>query len=132
MRINLALVLLLIIGISCDGQLTDNLHNTTWLDDKYDNCTSRLEFKTDGELIAYYCALNESFDAQYHFEGDTIVINEYHLISQAPGSSGEKEVRYVYKYVLESDKLIQVYYDDLKYPNAEIGRNESFIFERLK
>jgi hypothetical protein len=134
MRTNLAsaLVLFSLIGLSCVSQSTDRLERTTWVNDKIDNCTSRLDFKTDGELIRYYCGIDESFDARYHIKGDTVFINEYHLISQAPGSSGEKEIRYVYKYVLESEKLIMVYYDDLKYPNPEIGRDDSFVFEKSK
>jgi len=132
MKLNLALILLSFIGVSCASQSTDKLDNTQWLDDNFDNCTSRLDFKTDGELTVYYCGIDESFDALYDIEGDTVTINEYHLISQAPGSSREKEVRFVYKYVLESDKLIQVYYNDLKYNHEKIGRNESYVFERSK
>lgn len=132
MKTNLALVLLLFISNSCESQPTDKLDNTQWVDDNFDNCTSRLDFKTDGELTVYYCALDQSFDAQYHIEGDTIVIKEYHLISQAPGSDGEKEVRFVYKYVLESDSLVQVYYNDLKYHHEKIGRDDSYVFEKSK
>lgn len=124
--------IILIFSVGCGHHSIDSLDNTIWLNDKHDDCTSRLEFTTEGNLKTYYCALDEYFDAQYDIKEDTIIISEYHLISQAPGSSEEKEIRFVYKYILESNKLVQVYYDDLKHPNPEIGRNESFTFVKAK
>ncbi len=124
------LVLLFIVG--CYGQPSINLENTVWTNNKIDNCISELQFGDSGECMIYYCGLDETFSGKYYVKSDTIVIEEYHLKSEMPGSTGEKEVRFVFKYLLDEYILKMFYFQDLKYDYTREGFDESFQYTRTK
>lgn len=126
------LILFYLVAISCEHRSIQKLDNTIWIDDNFENCSSTLEFKTNGEMMVYYCGIDKFFDARYSIKGDTVIVNEYHLVSQNPGSIGDKEIRFIYKFLIETNRLVQVYYSDLKYPHEKIGRDDSFVFQKTK
>lgn len=119
----------MIICISgCSSQSTINLENTVWVNDKIDDCTSELQFRSSEECVIYYCGIDESFSGKYIIKADTVIIKEYHLKSEMPGSTGEKEVRFVFKYLLDDGILKLHYYQDLKNSYIQREFDESFQF----
>lgn len=114
----------------CCGQSSISLENTIWVNNKIDNCISELQFRDSGECMIYYCGLDETFSGKYFTKSDTVVIEEYHLKSEMPGSTGEKEVRFVFKYLLDEGILKLFYYQDLKYDYTREGFDESFQYTK--
>lgn len=131
MRIKL-MFLVIILQAGCYGQPSINLENTVWTNNKMDDCTSKLQFRDSGECMIYYCGLDETFSGKYYVKSDTIVIEEYHLKSEMPGSTGEKEIRFVFKYLLDENILKMFYFQDLKYDYTQEGFDESYQFTRTQ
>lgn len=112
----------------CYGQVSIDLENTIWVNNRIDNCTSELQFSDSDECVIYYCGLDESFSGKYFTKADTVIIEEYHLVSEMPGNTGEKEIRFVFKYLLDEGVLKMFYYQDTKYDYIREGFDESFQF----
>jgi hypothetical protein len=128
-RISLKIIIVLLTCISiCYGQSATNLENTVWINDRLDDCTSEMRFKLHNECLLYYCDLDEIYSGKYYIKADTVIIKEYHLRSEMPGSNDEKEVRFIYKYLLDRGMLKLFYYQDLKYDYIEEGYDESFQY----
>lgn len=130
-RISLNIIIALLLCISgCYGQSTTDLENTIWGNDRLDGCTSEMRFKKNNECLLYYCDLDEIYNGKYFIKDDTVVIKEYHLKSEMPGSNDEKEIRFIYKYLRDRETLKLFYYQDLKYGYIEVGYDESFQYTK--
>lgn len=116
--------------VGCIEQSSINLENTIWINSKIDSCTSELHFKDSEDCMIYYCGIDESFSGKYFTKADTVVVEEYHLKSEMPGSTSEKEIRFIFKYLLDDGVMRMFYYQDLKYDYTDKGFDESFQFTK--
>jgi hypothetical protein len=113
---------------SCNKKPKTQLENSLWVNETLDNCTSNIRFTNSTDCLIYYCNFDITYTGKYFINDDTITIQEFHFISEAPGSSDEKEVRHMYKYLLDNNTLKLFYYHDLKYDYTKESFDTSFQF----
>jgi len=122
-----------ILFFSCSSSGQIDIENTRWERELDSGCISYWDFESKGDCEFYNCNFEKIFSGTYEFNQDTLVLKELDYVSQSPiNRSYEKEVKYVYKYIIRNDSLIRVYYEDVKYERKVVGLKKNFFYRKSK